>query len=68
MANRTRRTAIGNLLIDVAKYLLTAVGVGGLVSERVVWRMVVLGLLASLIIGILGFWVIPPDPEEEDTT
>lgn len=65
MLNRTRRTAIGNMLIDVGKYLLTAVVVGGLVSERVVWSMVSLGLLMTLIIGAIGFWVIPPDREEE---
>lgn len=63
MTNRTRRAAIGNMLIDVAKYLLTAVAIGGLVSERVDWRMVIMGLLMALVTGAIGFGVIPSDEE-----
>ena len=65
MENRTRRSSIGNMLIDVAKYLITAIGIGGLVSEKVDWRMVLTGLSMALVTGIIGFWVLTPDDEEE---
>ncbi len=55
------------MLIDVSKYVLTAVVIGGLISERVVWSMVVVGLVMACLIGVMGFWVIPRDREEEST-
>ena len=54
------------MLIDVSKYVLTAVVIGGLVSERVVWSMVSVGLVMAFLIGTIGFWVIPADSEEVD--
>ena len=61
MEDRTRRLELGKMLLDVAKYLLTIVVVGGLVSEKVSVEAVVLGvLLAGSLIGI-GFQTIPPE-------
>jgi len=54
------------MFIDVAKYLLTIIAVGALVAEKINPRMILTGLVGSFIFGVLGFWTIPPDDDEEE--
>lgn len=49
------------MLIDVAKYVVTIVIIGGLISERINVEAITLGfILAAAALGI-GFLAIPPD-------
>lgn len=61
MTNRTRRLELGKMIIDVAKYILTIVAVGGLVSNRIDTAAMMAGLaLAGGLMGV-GFQMIPPE-------
>ena len=61
MRDRTRRTELGKMFIDVAKYVLTIVVIGGLVAEQVHAGSIVLGLVFSTSTAAIGFLVIPPE-------
>lgn len=63
MRDKTRRTELGKMLIDVAKYVVTIVVVGGLFSERIDFGTVVLGIVLAIGFALIGFHVIP---QEED--
>jgi len=59
MKDRTRRLELGKMLLDVAKYVLSIVVIGGMVSDRVQPEAILIGLaLGGGLIGI-GFQVIP---------
>ncbi len=61
MTNRTRRLELGKMIIDVAKYILTIVVVGGLVSNKVDISAMVTGIVLATGLMGLGFQVIPPE-------
>lgn len=63
MRDRTRRTELGRVLLDVAKYVVTIVVIGGLISERVNVGAVLLGVVLAIGIGAIGFQVIPPEED-----
>lgn len=59
MTNRTRRLELGKMVIEVAKYILTIVVIGGLISNRIDTGAIIMGLaLATGLMGV-GFQVIP---------
>ena len=63
LTDYTRRLELGKMLLDVSKYILTIVVVGGLVSNRVPVETLVLGF--SLTLALLGMgWQILPEKEE----
>lgn len=61
---RERRKILGSMLFDVVKYLLTAIVITGLFSEKLTNWIVLLGLLLSFLIGTIEFFIIPKDNEE----
>ncbi|GAB5046474.1 hypothetical protein [Thermodesulfovibrio sp. TK110] len=61
---RERRKILGSMLFDVVKYLLTAIVITGLFSEKLTYLIVFTGLLLAFIIGIIAFFIIPEDKEE----
>lgn len=61
MEDRTRRTELGKMLLDVTKYLLTIAVVGGLISEKIQVEMIFLGLALSIGVGGIGVMIIPPE-------
>ena len=65
MRDRTRRYEAGKMLMDLAKYFATGVGISGLTSQRINWIMVMTGCVMALINWMIGFWTIPDDKEEE---
>lgn len=54
-----KRLELGRMFIDVAKYIATIIVVGSLFSEKVNLRVVVIGIILSLVVGIIGFLTIP---------
>jgi len=66
MKDRTRRLELGKMLLDVAKYLLTIVVIGGLVSEKVGLDAIILGFLFTFGFIGLGFQAIPPEEVDRD--
>ena len=51
------------MFLDIAKYVLTIVVIGGLVSERIDTGAIILGLILATCSGVIGYFSIP----EEDT-
>jgi len=65
MTNRTRRTKLGEMLLDVDKYILTVVVVGGYISpEKLGVGLIIAGLLVAIVIAIMAVMIIPKDKEE----
>ena len=58
-ANRLRRHELGKMLLDVAKYVVTIVVVGGIVAQRLNTRVLGLGIVATIFFTALGFWTLP---------
>jgi len=61
MQDRARRTEIGKMLIDVAKYVFTLIVIGGLFSERLNIGAITMGVLLATGIATIGFLAIPPE-------
>ena len=65
MINRTRRTNLGEMLLDVDKYILTVVVIGGYVApEKLNLGLILSGLLLAIGIAIIAIMIIPKDREE----
>ncbi len=66
MRDRTRRLELGKMLLDVAKYVMTIVVIGGIISGRVQLDMIVLGIgMATGIMGV-GFFAIPLEEKQRE--
>lgn len=66
MRDRTRRLELGKMLLDVAKYVMTIVVIGGIVSGRVQLDMIVIGFgMAAGIMGV-GFFAIPLEGKKHE--
>lgn len=61
---RERRKILGSMLFDVVKYLLTAIVITGLFSEKLTNIVVLTGLLLAFLIGTIAFFIVPKDKEE----
>ena len=64
--NRLRRHELGKMLLDVAKYVLTIVVIGGLVAERLNFRMLGLGIVMAIVFIVSGFWTLPLERKDND--
>ena len=70
MGDDVRRTKGGELLLDIAKYILTAVVVTSFLTERLNFKIGAMGLGAGAISAIVGIAFLPPakrDKREETT-
>ncbi len=57
--DRIRRLELGKMFIDIAKYVLTIVVIGGLFLDRLnVWA-ILMGAILATGLGTIGFLVIP---------
>lgn len=64
MTNRTRRTKLGEMLLDVDKYILTVVVVGGFfASGKLSPILIIAGFVIAVVIAIMAVMIIPTDPE-----
>lgn len=59
MRDKARRTELGKMCVDIAKYVYTIVVIGGLFSERVNIGAIVLGFVLATAVAAIGFHVIP---------
>ena len=56
---------MGEMLLDVDKYILTVVVVGGYISpEKLGVGLIIAGLLVAIVIAIMAVMIIPKDKEE----
>lgn len=58
--DQTRRTELGKMFFDVAKYVLTIVVIGGLISERINVGAILLGIGLGTALATIGYFAIPP--------
>ncbi len=64
MRDRTRRLELGKMFMDVAKYVLTIVVIGGLVYKQLSIFVALLGLLLAAAASGVGFRIIPPEEKK----
>lgn len=64
MKHDRRRTKIGEMVVDVAKYLLTIGFIGNIFVEKisVVSGIITMGVV--IILTLIGFYTIPPERKE----
>lgn len=60
MAQEVRREELGKFFLDLAKYVLTVVVVGTLISEVVNLRALLIGLGLGAGLTVIGYWILPP--------
>ena len=63
MRDKSRRTELGKMLLDVAKYVLTLVVIGGLTSDRIDGGTILFGVVLTIGLAAIGFLVIPQEEE-----
>lgn len=61
--NRDRRTVIGGIFADTAKFTLTAGVIGSVISGNFSVEMAVLLGIVVIIMGVLAYFVTPEDKE-----
>jgi len=70
MVDDPRRLEGGKFFLDIAKYVLTAVAVTSLLTERINVRIGLVGLAVGVGIAGIGLFVLPPkkrrEPENEE--
>ena len=64
MKDKTRRYETGKMFIDLAKYFATAIGAGSIASGKFDWRVVITGLVMTILSWSIGFVTIPEDDKE----
>ena len=65
MADDPRRLESGKFFFDIAKFLLTAVAIGSLLTERVRVFASVVGALTRLVVFVAGLFALPPRKETD---
>ncbi len=63
MRNMKRREKLADLLFDLAKYILTVVVVGGLLSGKFDFIYWFIGVLLSLALMVCAYFLTPQDKE-----
>ena len=58
-----RRKETGKMLIDIVKYLITIVIIGGLFTDKLTLQMAIWGIISSIVLYLLAFFTIPLDKE-----
>ncbi|MEW6102275.1 MAG: hypothetical protein AB1630_00410 [bacterium] len=64
MRYSTRRKEIGKMFVDVVKYIITIVIIGGLLTDRLTAKIVLFGITTSLGFLVGAWFIIPKDREE----
>ena len=64
MHDRIRRTELGRMAFDIAKYVFTIVVIGGIISRGIDPRMVGMGAVIGLGVCALAFFVTPSDDKK----
>jgi uncharacterized membrane protein len=64
MRHDKRRTKIGEMIIDVAKYLLTIGFIGNVFTEKINIMSGIAIIIVVTILALIGFYTIPPERKE----
>jgi len=64
MRHEDRRKELGKMLMDIAKYTVTAGFVGGFLAGGISFYKGLVIIIAVLILAIIGFYTIPPKKGE----
>lgn len=64
MRHSKRRHKIGEMVIDIAKYLITVGLIGGIFTDKVSFVMGIIIICIVITISLVGFFIIPPDKED----
>jgi hypothetical protein len=59
--NYERRKEFGKMFLDVAKYVITIVVIGSLLTEKLDVKMAIIGLTIFFLILLAAFFTIPPN-------
>lgn len=59
-----RRKEIGKMLVDIVKYIITIVLIGGLMTDKLTIKPMLWGIILSGIFLLIGFFTLPPNKEE----
>lgn len=63
MRNYERRKAFGIMLVDVIKYLFTAVIIGSFMTGKITVNIMIFSISIIAIFAIIAFFLIPPNKE-----
>ena len=63
--NRKRREAIGNMFLDVAKYLITSTAISSFVVEKINLTAFAVSVTFSAGIIAMAYFIIPQDKEDK---
>ena len=61
-----RRLESGKFLLDIAKYILTAIVVTSFITERINMNIGLLGLAVGAAFAVVGIVVLPPKPSDKE--
>jgi hypothetical protein len=62
--NRGRREKLAEFFLDLAKYSATVIVIGKLVApENITTSTFIKGLIVSIMLTVIGYWVTPTDKE-----
>jgi len=61
MENRKRREKLADLFFDLVKFILTAVVIGGFLTDTIKLFPIIYGLTISTILMIIAYFITPKD-------
>ena len=64
LEHRTRRLELGKTLLDIFKYVLTIVVIGGLAFGHLDDWVITLGIILSFAILFIGLFILPEDEKQ----
>jgi hypothetical protein len=66
MRQRSRRTELGKMLLDISKYLSTVGIIGGVIIGGLSLKIGVALFVVAASVAIVGFYTIPEDNKKEN--
>ena len=58
-----RRRKLGEMLLDITKYIVTIVIIGSVIGDKVHIHTIVIGMVLAIVSGIIGYFLLPPTEE-----
>ncbi|MEW6102967.1 MAG: hypothetical protein AB1630_03975 [bacterium] len=65
MKQEDRRKEAGKMILDITKYLVTVGIIGGLIFEKMPFKVAIVLLIIAITLFIIGFYTIPSKKEEK---
>lgn len=64
MRHNQRRSEIGKMLVDIAKYVATIGIIGGLITDKLSPKTAIFGIVSIVLLLFVAFFVMPANKEE----